>query len=208
MGTAVLGDSALMREVASSPPMPGRSMSMRTISVWAERTCSSACSPDSTPWTTQPGNRYWSHCTTLDRSSWKSSTTRIEGGVIALWGLPFMVLNGLSIDGSLDRRQSVPDGELHNVAQAAHSELLHQAAAIRVHRLRGNWDERRDLGAAVSFGDELEDLPLAARKALDRGAGSRPDVEALGDLGADEAPADMHGMDRGDELVGRRFLEQ
>src|SRR3979411_3322970 len=98
------------------------------------------------------------------------------------------------------------NGQFDNSRKIRHVELLHHAAAIRVHRLRGKMQHNPDPGTGMAVGDQFEDFALTLAETA-QGADwawvPPPLGDDFGDSRAQIAPAGLYGPYRFDHFPAR-----
>src|SRR2546422_4787059 len=105
-----------------------------------------------------------------------------------------------------ERSNALLDRESDESREVANAEFLHHSGAVGLHGLRRKGEGSRDFGDGVSFGEHLQDLPLAGAETLKgfvRG-GFVDDVvdEAFSQLSAEMLPALVRLPDRIDHFLG------
>src|SRR3990172_1320165 len=135
-------------------------------------------------------------------------------GLYGHGGWPSVRFTGQAVSGGFralfERRKSVLNRELDQSGGVADAKLVHQAAAVGVHRLGRKVQRLGDLRAGMPFRDQLQDLPLAPAQAFQgarHGAPADAFRDGFRDLVAYVAVADADGAYGIDDFPRRRALE-
>src|SRR5438067_8881762 len=102
----------------------------------------------------------------------------------------------------LGLEHALAEGVADQLVAVAETEFLHDPLAVGVDRFGADDELLGDLGAAVAFGDQLEDLPLALRQAVERLLFARRSVEIAVDqqFGRGGVQKDLATVNRADRL--------